>query len=62
MSKEEIKSEINKVLDHLPDKALEELLVFLKGLDKKVLYSMLNEEEFKKMLVEEADLLKKLAQ
>jgi len=35
VSKEEIKYEINKVLDNLPDKALEELLVFLKELDLK---------------------------
>lgn len=35
MSKEEIKSEINKVLDHFSDKALHELLRFLKELDSK---------------------------
>lgn len=62
MSKEEIKTEINKVLDHLPDQALQDLLVFLKTLDKNTRYSIFNEDEFKKMLVEEADLLKRLAQ
>lgn len=35
MSKEEIKYEISKVLDGFSDKALEELLSFLKELDKK---------------------------
>jgi len=35
MSKEEIKTEINKVLDHFSDKALSELLLFLKELDDK---------------------------
>jgi hypothetical protein len=62
MSKDEIKTEINKVLDHLPDAALEELLVFLQGLDKKIHLSVLNEDEFKRILVEEGDLLKRLAQ
>jgi hypothetical protein len=62
MSKEEIKTEINKVLDHLPDQALEELLVFLKSLDKNVRYSILNDNEFQKILTEESDLLKRLAQ
>ena len=33
MSKDEIKYEINKVLDHLPNTALEELLQFLKKID-----------------------------
>jgi hypothetical protein len=62
MSKEEIKTEINKVLDHLPDQALEELLVFLKSLDKNTRYSILNDNEFQKILTEESDLLKRLAQ
>jgi hypothetical protein len=62
MSKEEIKTEINKVLDHLPDRALEELLVFLKSLDKSPRYSILNDNEFQKILMEESDLLKRLAQ
>ena len=35
MSKEEIKSEINKVLDTLPDNALQDLLSFLKSVGKK---------------------------
>lgn len=35
MSKEEIKTEINKVLDNFPDKALGEILALLKKLDLK---------------------------
>ena len=35
MSKEEIKYEISKVLDHFSDQALQELLTFLKELDSK---------------------------
>jgi hypothetical protein len=46
----------------LPDQALQELLVFLKTLDKGTRYSIFNEDEFKQMLLEEADLLKRLAQ
>jgi hypothetical protein len=46
----------------LPDQALQELLVFLKTLDKGTCYSIFNEDEFKQMLLEEADLLKRLAQ
>ena len=35
MSKDEIKSEINDILDQLSDKALEDLLTFLKNLEEK---------------------------
>ena len=61
MSKEEMKLEINKVLDHLPDRALEELLVFLKSLDRSSPYSILTEGEFQEILKDESDLLKRLA-
>ena len=61
MSKDEIKYEINKVLDLLPDKALAELLEFLHKLGKKGEYSILDEEEFRKMLLEEEELLTRLA-
>ncbi|MEP7228610.1 MAG: hypothetical protein ABI691_00080 [Ginsengibacter sp.] len=62
MSKEEIKYEISKVLDHFSDKALSELLSFLKKLDKKresdnsftsLLYQIISEDK---------ELLTKLAQ
>ena len=33
MSKEEIKEEINKVLEHFSDESLQELFLFLKVLD-----------------------------
>lgn len=61
MSKEEIKHEISKVLDHFSDKALSELLAFLKELDSKhetkPITSSLN-----KILSEDRELLAKLAQ
>jgi hypothetical protein len=62
MSKEEIKFEISKVLDHFSDKALAELLAFLKDLDNQ------NENDFsissslKRILSEDKELLAKLAQ
>jgi hypothetical protein len=61
MSKEEIKYEISKVLDHFSDKALSELLAFLKELDSKhetkSITSSLNT-----ILSEDSELLAKLAQ
>ncbi len=62
MSKEEIKYEIGKVLDHFSDKALGELLSFLKELDKKresdnSFTSLLNQ-----IISEDKELLAKLAQ
>jgi hypothetical protein len=61
MSKDEIKYEINKVLDLLPDEALAELLQFLHKLGKTGDYSILDEAEFKKLLLEEEALLSRLA-
>jgi hypothetical protein len=63
MSKEEIKDEIGKVLDHFSDKALAELLAFLKELDtrnaevKSPIHTSLS-----KILTEDKELLAKLAQ
>ena len=58
MSKEEIKFEINKVLDHLSDKSLEELLLFL----KKIHTSSDNTALLEKIIAEDKELLDKLAQ
>ena len=61
MPKEEIKYEISKVLDRFSDKALGELLSFLKNLDArqeaKITTASLNE-----ILSEDKELLAKLAQ
>ena len=62
MSKDEIKYEINKVLDHFPDNALQELLSFLKQLEKKHKVYELDSEQLANILSEDEDLLKKLAQ
>ena len=60
MSKDEIKYEINKVLDNLPDKSLEDLLTFLKSIESKD-SSLFNHESLQKILLEDKELLQKLA-
>ncbi len=62
MSKEEIKSEINKVLDHFSDKALHELLQFLKELDNKPGNITFSKTSLEKVLEEDKNLLIRLAQ
>ena len=61
MSKDEIKYEINKVLDHFSDKALEDLLSFLKNIEGKYTVSLFNSTALDKILNEDKDLLGKLA-
>lgn len=62
MSKEEIKYEINRVLDHFPDKALEELLSFLKELHSKHKNGNSFQSTLKQIITEDAGLLARLAQ
>jgi len=61
MSKDQIKDEINKVLDNLPDKALEDLLSFLKNIEGTRTISLLDNNNFARILAEDKDLLAKLA-
>ena len=62
MSTDEIKNEINKVLDHFSDKALLDLLSFLKSVESKESISLLHGDSFKRILSEDKELLAKLAQ
>jgi hypothetical protein len=62
MSKEEIKYEIGKVLDHFSDKALAELLAFLKELDSRNRVKMDITSSMNRILMEDKELLDKLAQ
>lgn len=62
MSKEEIKYEIGKVLDHFSDKALAELLAFLKELDSKHETGFTINSSLTRILTEDKELLAKLAQ
>lgn len=62
MSKEEIKYEIVKVLDQFSDKALAELLAFLKELDSRNRVDSIINSSLNKILAEDKELLAKLAQ
>lgn len=62
MSKDEIKTEINKVLDQLPDKTLEDVLQLLRKIEQKDSSFTVNQNFLDKILKEDADLLHKLAQ
>jgi len=62
MSKKEIKDEISKVLDQFSDKALSELLKFLKELDSKNGSTISSKSSLDRILQEDKDLLAKLAQ
>lgn len=62
MSTNEIKDEINKVLDHFSDKTLSELLKFLKELDSKNNGEVSTNTLVNKILQEDKELLAKLAQ
>jgi hypothetical protein len=61
MSKDQIKYEINQVLDHFPDTVLEELLAFLKQLEQSSGQGV-NQEHLHKILTEDNALLSRLAQ
>jgi len=62
MSKDEIKYEINRVLDHFSDGALQELLSFLKQLEERHMSSATNSDLLHRILTEDRELLEKLAQ
>ena len=61
MSKDEIKHEINKVLDHLSDKTLQEILSLLKNIERNQISSLADHITLDKILSEDKDLLEKLA-
>ena len=62
MSKEEIKLEINKLLDHFSDRALEELLSYLHQLETDKKHLLSDPTALHKILSEDKELLVKLAQ
>jgi len=62
MSKDQIKYEINKVLDKFSNDALEELLSFLKQLEKNGTQPAVNSDLLQKILSEDKELLQRLAQ
>lgn len=62
MSKQEIKEEINRVLDGFSDKVLGELLSFLKEVDSKQNINPSSNNLLEKILKKDMALLSKLAQ
>ena len=62
MSKDQIKYEINRVLDKFSNDALEELLSFLKQLEGQGNPAIANSEALQRILSEDKELLQKLAQ
>ncbi|MHA4847630.1 hypothetical protein ACX0G7_25920 [Flavitalea antarctica] len=61
MSKEEIKQEIAKTLDHFSESALLDLLSFLKQLSTEKTQSLFSGDHLQRLLVEDKELLEKLA-
>jgi hypothetical protein len=61
MSKEEIKYEINKVLDRFSHENLEQFLSFLQELDSKHNSQLLNPDQLQRILDEDKVLLERLA-
>ena len=61
MSKDELRSEINKVLEKFSDKALEELYSYLKKLQNSDASLLSNPKDLKRILSEDKQLLQKLA-
>ena len=58
----EIKKEISKVLDQMPEKLLADILDLLKEVQSKETSNATLTSNFKKILEEDSDLLHKLAQ
>ena len=62
MTTKQIKSEIQKVLDAIPDTVLEDILEYLKSLQSKSSDSITLSHNMRKILSEDKELLEKLAQ
>jgi len=62
MTKEQLKVEIQKVLDEVPESALEDILKYLKDVRSKSADQVEMSRNLKKILDEDKDLLDRLAQ
>jgi hypothetical protein len=62
MSKDDIRHEIDKILDRFPQAALQELLTLLKNIEGNEPVSLLEGDHFNRVLFEDKELLQKLAQ
>jgi hypothetical protein len=61
MSKNEVKEQINKVLDNVPDEALESILNYLKELISKSETDIILSNNLNKILSEDKEVLERLA-
>jgi hypothetical protein len=62
MTAKQIKTEIQKVLDTIPDVVLEDILEYLKALQSKSADTISLSQNMRKILIEDRELLEKLAQ
>jgi len=62
MTAKDLKIEIQKVLDKVPDNLLEDVLSYLQEVQKRTASEFNNSQHLKKVLTEDRELLKKLAQ
>ena len=62
MTTNKIKTEIQKVLDTMPEVVLEDILEYLKTVQSKSVDSVNLSQNMRKILIEDRELLKKLAQ
>ena len=61
MSREEVKSEINKMLENIPEEALQEVFDYLKSVKDKSNASISLSTNLQTILMEEKELLQRLA-
>lgn len=61
MSKNEVKEQINKVLDNVPEEVLESILNYLKELLSKSQSDLILSNNLNKILLEDKEVLEKLA-
>ena len=61
MSSEEIKTEIKKVIENIPDNVLEDILALLKEFEAESKDRIAFTHNLRKIITEDRDLLKKLA-
>ena len=62
MSTDQIKKEINVILDRLSNKSLAGLLSFLKATEESKTIDLSNSDDLQKIISEDKELLQKLAQ
>jgi hypothetical protein len=62
MTRMELKAEIQKVLDNVPEAFLEDILIYLKQVQAKSTDTVKLSQNLRKIIDEDSELLKKLAQ